>query len=161
MDCLQFPLRGSAVCFACVRLKQKCSHIVVSGNGRGGRLGDINAYRTWRAFRTLANPDIYPSPILVSQKWATKKDEDVPTWFREWRDTTTRGKSPWGMPTNGVPPKCKDFPKAPPRRRVPHDVAPSSSDEMIVPKHSIKVRHPLLILISDRMVLTFSPPISS
>ena len=81
-SCIVFPFIRS-MCLRCGSRQHSCSHSKISGKIRTGYL---SAYRAWRAFRQMANPDLYPKPVFVSKKWRFAKDGDVPSWFRDWYD---------------------------------------------------------------------------
>ena len=118
-DCLQFPMRGrSQRCFDCARRCVKCSHSSIIGTGGV----HLRAYRLWRSLRIAANPNIYTNPVVVSNKWSKKKDQDVPTWFVDLYENINASQSvPCGIDWSAAQPKCEDFPRAPSRPQVALD----------------------------------------
>ena len=109
----------SSRCLRCLRRRRKCSTLAVGGSLKTNP-PILVAYRTWRWLRTACNPDIYSTPIFVSQKWSNLESEDVPTWFVEWRDKVSKC-TKWSDPRDwgdDPAPECSEFPVAPPRPRI-------------------------------------------
>ncbi|KAH9929928.1 uncharacterized protein BXZ73DRAFT_78033 [Epithele typhae] len=80
-ECIFFPLVNST-CEVCKTAGKKCDLGDMSAQSSGFLAG----YCAFRAGVQLANPHIYPNPVIRSAVWSLEVDSaKVPTWFKTWR----------------------------------------------------------------------------
>ena len=120
VDCIVWPHYRST-CQRCAEKHAGCSHGGISGKTRKPLL---SSYRSWRAFRQVANPDIYPNLVLMSTKWDSLDACHVPSWFRELFDKLMQENPPAQQRILLDPDTCEAFPRLPPRPPVELDDRP-------------------------------------